>query len=208
MVVGDEVKRTVPVRQVLAVLAFLVAIVPAWACASRAAPPGPGEARGILPDLRGQRILVLPVQLRAGVPEGIQVDDELNHALRTLGQGVEWIFPPEMDALLARSPGASARIRDLPVRVFLQAEVERIGDPLYGDLRRLSALTGAGLALIPVELRYSEAGAYRITAALVSLRSGRVNWVGVVEGDSRGADDPGALASVAERLARAVMPLG
>jgi hypothetical protein len=208
MVVGDEVKRTVPVRQVLAVLAFLVAIVPAWGCASRAAPPGPGEARGILPDLRGQRILVLPVQLRAGVPEGIQVDDELNHALRSLGQGVEWIFPPEMDALLARSPGASARIRDLPVRVFLQAEVERIGDPLYGDLRRLSALTGAGLALIPVELRYSEAGAYRITAALVSLRSGRVNWVGVVEGDSRGADDPGALASVAERLARAVMPLG
>jgi hypothetical protein len=138
----------------------------------------------------------------------MQADDELNHALRTLGQGVEWIFPPEMDALLARSPGASARIRDLPVRVFLQAEVERIGDPLYGDLRRLSALTGAGLALIPVELRYSEAGAYRITAALVSLRSGRVNWVGVVEGDSRGADDPGALASVAERLARAVVPLG
>jgi hypothetical protein len=138
----------------------------------------------------------------------MQADEEFAHAFRTLGQGVEWIFPPEMDALLSRSPGVSARIRDLPVRVFLQADVERIGDPLYGDLRRLSALTGAGLALIPVELRYSEAGAYRITGALVSLRSGRVNWLGVVEGDVRGAADPGALASVVERLARAVVPLG
>jgi hypothetical protein len=113
-----------------------------------------------------------------------------------------------MDDRLARSPGVSARIRDLPVGVFLRAEVERIGDPLYGDLRRLSALTGAGLALIPVELRYADVGAYRITAALVSLRSGRVNWLGVVEGEAGVADDPGALASAAERLARAVLPFG
>jgi hypothetical protein len=208
MQVGEKVGGRYPMRGGMVVAYFLTALLPTLGCASRGGPPGPGEARGFLPDLRGQRVLVLPVQLRAGVPEGMQADEELAHAFRTLGQGVEWIFPPEMDALLSRSPGASARIRDLPVRVFLQADVERIGDPLYGELRRLSALTGAGLALIPVELRYSEAGAYRVTGALVSLRSGRVNWLGVVEGDVRGAADPGALASVAERLARAVVPPG
>jgi len=121
---------------------------------------------------------------------------------------VTWVFPPDVDEILTRSPGVSARIRDLPVGVFLRTEVERIGDPLYGELRRLSALTGAGVALIPVELRFAEDGAYRMTAALVALRSGMVNWLGVVEGEEGPAKDPGALASVADRLARAILPFG
>jgi hypothetical protein len=208
MLAGREGMGRAPGRSGLAALAFMLVALPAWGCASRPGPPGPGEARGLLPDLRGQRVLVLPIQLRGGVPDGALADAELAHALRALGQGVDWVLPPEMDDRLARSPGVSARIRDLPVGVFLRAEVERIGDPLYGDLRRLSALTGAGLALIPVELRYADVGAYRITAALVSLRSGRVNWLGVVEGEAGVADDPGALASAAERLARAVLPFG
>jgi hypothetical protein len=204
---GEGVRRA-PLGSGVAALALALAILPAWGCASRPAPPGPGEARGFVPDLRGQRVLVLPVQLHAGIPDGTPADAELAHALRTHGHDVGWVFPPEVDELLARSPGVSALIRELPVGVFLRAEVERIGDPLYGDLRRLSALTGAGMALIPVELRRMEAGSYRITAALVSLRSGRVNWQGVVEGDVRVEADPAALASAAERLARAVLPLG
>ena len=204
---GEGVRRA-PVGFGPVALALMLAVLPVWGCASRPGPPGPGEFRGVVPDLRGQRVLVLPVQLRGSVPDGPLADAELAHALRTLGQGVGWVFPPEVDELLARSPGVSALIRELPVGVFLRAEVERIGDPLYGDLRRLSALTGAGIALIPVELRYSEAGAYRITAALVSLRSGRVDWQGVVEGDVRAEEDPAALASAAEKLARAVLPFG
>jgi len=208
MLAVEEGMRGIPGRSGAVLLGLLLMVVYAWGCASRPSPPGPGEARGVLPDLRGQRVLVLPVQLRDGLPHEALADAELAYALRTVGPAVEWIFPPDIDALLARSPGVSASIRDLPVGVFLRAEVRRIGDPLYGDLRRLSTLTGAGMAVIPVELRYSDVGAYRITAALVSLRSGHVDWFGVVEGEVGLAEDPGALASATERLARALLPFG
>jgi hypothetical protein len=113
-----------------------------------------------------------------------------------------------MDEILQRSPGVPAQIRGLPVQVFLQAEVNRVGDPLYGHLLRLAGLTGADVALIPVELKYGEDAAYLIAAALISTSSGRVIWYGVMEGDSGEAQSPAALASVAEMLARALLPFG
>jgi hypothetical protein len=152
-------------------------------------------------------VLVLPVQLREGVPTDATVDEELSYALRARGSRVQWVFPPEVEAALRRSPGVQARTRDLPVGVFLQAEVRRIGDPLFGDLRRLTVLTGSELALIPVELRYAEGG-FRLTAALVNARDGRVAWLGVVQGSVLSPEAPEALASVADALARTLLPLG
>jgi hypothetical protein len=101
-----------------------------------------------------------------------------------------------------------ARIRDLPVQIFLQAEVNRVGDPLFGHLIRLRGLTGADVALIPVELRYAEVGSYQLAAALLDTRSGRVFWYGVVQGEPGAAEDISALASVSEALARVILPLG
>lgn len=152
--------------------------------------------------------MVLPVQLQVGVPQGLLVDPELAHALRTRGEGVTWVFPPEIDEILERSPGVRTQTRGLPVHVFLQAEVNRIGDPLFGDILRLGGLTGADVALIPVELKYEGDGSYSIAAALIGTRSGRVSWYGIVGGNPGGATDPAALASVADRLARALLPFG
>ena len=180
----------------------------AWGCGSSPAPPGPGEARGAIPDLRGTAVMVFPVQLKAGVPGGVFADPELAHALRTRGEGVQWIFPPEMEEILGRSPGVPAQVRGLPVQMFLQAEVNRVGDPLFGHLLRLSGLTGADVALIPVELRYGEGEAYLMSAALIGIRTGRVFWYGVTEGDPGEAAHPGTLASVTEKLARALLPFG
>ena len=192
--------------------ALALALATAWSAAGCASQPrglpGPGEARGSVPDLRGTRVLVLPVQLRQGVPAGVTVDEELAFALRSRGETVGWVFPPEMEEALRRSPGMPARLVDLPVGMFLQAEVKRIGDPLYGEIRRLGALAGADVALIPIELRYDQEGAYRLTAALVSVLTGRVPWLGVVEGAEGGAEEPGTLASLADALALAVVPLG
>ena len=196
--------RTIPNRIAPAALALLLA----WNCGPPPAPPGPGESRGAIPDLRGGTVMVFPVQLRTGVSQGILADSELAHALRSRGEGVTWVFPPEMDRILQRSPGIPAQIRGLPVRVFLQAEVNRVGDPLYGHLLRLAGLTGADVALIPVELKYGEDAAYLIAATLIATSSGRVIWYGVMEGDSGEAQSPAALASVAEMLARALLPFG
>jgi len=146
--------------------------------------------------------------MEVDVPQGVTADAELAHALRTRGEGVAWVFSPDMEEMLARSPSVTARLRDLPVRIFLQAEVNRIGDPLFGNLIRLGGLTGADVALIPVELRYQESGRFQLGAALIEVRNARVLWYGVVEGAVGEAEDPAALASVAEALARAILPFG
>lgn len=190
------------------ITALLPMVMIAWGCGPPPAPPGPGEARGAIPDLRSAAVMVFPVQLRTSVPGGVLADPELAHALRTRGEGMAWVFPPEMDEILQRSPGVPAQIRGLPVHVFLQAQVDRIGDPLLGHLIRLGALTGANVALIPVELKYGENEAYIISAALIGVRTGRVIWYGVVEGGPGRATDPGALASVSEMLAKALLPFG
>jgi len=195
---------TIPNRVAPMTLALLLA----WNCGSPPPPPGPGESRGAIPDLRGWTVMVLPVQVKTGVPQGVLVDSELAHALRTRGEGVTWVFPPEMDGILERSPGVPTQIRGLPVHMFLQAEVNRVGDPLFGHLFRLAGLTGADVALIPVELKYGEGGAYLMSVALIGTRMGRVSWYGVIEGGVGEAQSPASLASVAEMLARALLPFG
>jgi len=192
-------------RRVSSVL--LVSILAA-SCGPPPAPPGPGEARGLVPDLSGYKVMVLPIQQKLGVPEGLTVDSELAHALRSRGRAVTWAFPSDIDEVLARSPGVRVQTNALPVQIFRQAEVNRIGDPLFGIILRLGGLTGADVALIPVELRYGPGGAYILSVALVGVRTGRVSYYGVMEGKAGAADDPGALASVAEVVARTLLPLG
>jgi len=187
-------------------ISLVLVLLVAWSCGPPPAPPGPGEARGFVPDLRGYPVMVFPIQLQSGVPQGLLGDPELAHALGNRGQGVDWIFPQDMENILRRSPSVPAQIQGLPVQVFLQAEVKRVGEPLYGHLVRLGGLTGADVALIPVELRYGEDGSYLLSVAVVVIRTARVAWYGVVEGAPGDADDQGALASVAEKMAQVLLP--
>lgn len=191
----------------LAVGFTLLLLVFGFGCGGRQGPPAPGDSQGAIPDLRGRQVMVLPVQNLVGVEPSLTPDPELGHALRARGGEVEWVFPPEMETMLRRSPGVRAQIRNLPVGVFLQAEVRRIGDPLYGHIRRLAGLTGAEVALLPVELRFS-GDEYQIGAAIVDPRSGRVLWYGIVAGGPGRAQDPGTLASAIDALARTLLPWG
>ena len=176
-------------------------------CAGRQAAPEAGSEIGGVPDLRGRRVMLFPVQSGRGLAGGLDPELELAFALTGRGSQVLWILPAEMRSALARSPGLQMEVDALPVGIFLQAEVERVGDPLFGYLRRMGALTGADLALIPVEVRYRAAadtipGATEIAAALLNVRNGRVYWFGIVEGQGGGPEDPGSLASAADALAR------
>jgi hypothetical protein len=176
-------------------------------CSSNPPPPGPGESWGAVPDLRGHRVLLLPVQLEAGVPPDLNPDAELAHAVRSRGGSVDWVLPEEAEEVVRRAPGLNARVTGLPVGIFLQARVKRVGDPLFRDVRQLAELTGAEVTLIPVEVRYGEGEGYQVAAAILNPRSGRVYWYGVVEGEAGSAEDPRALASMADALARALFPL-
>lgn len=188
----------------LAVVATLAAV----GCGGTAEPPAPGASRGLPPDLRGRRVMVLPVQDRGGVPG--TVDPELLFQLRDRAPGVEWIPHEEIEERLERSPGLQAEVRGLPVGVFRSAEVRRIGDPLYGQLRRMAALVDAPVALLPVAVALRAAGSpgevvARFQAALVDVRTGRVLWFGVEEGRSGPARDAAVLASAVDALARSLL---
>lgn len=197
--------------------AALVAGVAAglWGCAS-APPPAAGQSRGYVPTLDGTEVIVFPVQRNLGVSGDATA--ELVFALEGPGAGPAWLLPDELRRTLARSPGLDAPLDNLPVDVFLRAQVNRIGDPIYGVLRRIGAVTGADLALLPVAVRPGAApvdstgttldapAPAEYVAALLEVRTGRVVWFGVEAGDPGADDDPGRLASAAEALARRLVP--
>jgi hypothetical protein len=174
----------------------------------------------VIPDLSGVRVMVFPVQ--EGTLPG-DTEAELGFALESRAPAVTWISPDELRAAARGSPGYDVVVEGLPVGIFLQAEVRRVGDPLYGYLRRMGALVDADAALIPIRLQYrvpqledssgeprggvgeAEAapqGRAEVTSVLISLVSGRVHWFGIVEGEPGEPTDPAVLASTLDALAR------
>jgi len=186
---------------------LILLLVASTGCAARAStPPSAGYERGGIPELRGERVLLLPLQVRAGGHPDL--DRELEFALRQGGDRVDWIWPEATREILRRSPGVGIRIDDLPVRGFMVGELQRVGDPLFGDLYRLGALTSAPWALLPVEARgRAEADGtetVEIAAALLDTRTGRVVWFGIVAGSPGAVGSLPASSSAAEALARRV----
>ena len=191
-----------------ALVGTLLAAVMAVGCAGTAPAPSAGESVGFIPDLRGRRVMVFPVQLRAGV--AADADPEIAFALRTRTTEVAWIFSEELEAVVARSPSVDTAVRGLPVGVFLSAEIERVGDPLYGQLLRLGALTNSEVALIPVAIGTGGQGVdstlvVEIAATIVNVRSGQVIWFGVVGGRPGPVADFGLVASAVEELAETLL---
>jgi hypothetical protein len=177
-------------------------------CGARSAPPPePGTIRGVAPDLRGIRVLLLPVQQNLGVRGDL--DGELAYALRERSGEVDWITAVEVEEVLARSPAMQARTRGLPVGAFVQAEVQRIGDPLFGELRRMAALVDAQAVVIPVQATLEavpgEDPRVRLWTALIDVRSGRVPWFAVLEGGAFPTGDPRSIASAVEEVSRSLL---
>jgi hypothetical protein len=198
-------------RWVAVISAVLLAAVAACAPTT---PPSAADPPRAVPDLRGQRVMLFPVQSLER--DGVEVDAELGFALTQRGSEVTWIRAEQMRRAITTSPGLDVKLEGLPVAVFLQTEVRRVGDPLFGYLRRMGALMSADLALIPVVAREAatssaaapsrDEGAVEIAATVINVRDGRVLWFGVGAGAPGPATDPRTLASAAEALARRLLP--
>ena len=185
--------------------ALTISAVLMAACGGAPPPPEAGEFVGSIPDMMGRTVMVLPVQTVDGVPEPI--DPELEFALNEHGEGIEWIFPNRLQRQVDRTPALDVNLDALPVGTFFRAEVERIGEPLFGHIRRLAGLTGADMAVIPLQVRYRMAAdtvdsGIEVMSTVLDAVSGRVFWTGVVDGEPGAADDPGTLASAADSFAR------
>jgi hypothetical protein len=151
--------------------------------------------------------MVLPVQQNLGVRG--DPDAEIAFGLGERNTEVTWISPSEVEEVLRRSPAIRANLRGLPVGHFLTAEVRRVGDPLYGELRRLSSLVDADAVLVPVQVSLeAEPGSdptVRLWTALIEVRTGRVLWFSVLDGGAYAPTDPRGLASAVDVMARSLL---
>jgi hypothetical protein len=139
-------------------------------------------------------------------------DAELAFVLNDLGGDVDWILEQEIVEVLDRSPAIRARTRGLPVGLFLQAEVDRVGDPLYGQLRRMASLVDAEAILLPVQASFEANQSVersnprvRLTLTMIEPRTGRVIWFAIDEGGDFSRQDPRGLASAVENVARTLL---
>jgi hypothetical protein len=130
------------------------------------------------------------------------LDREIEFWLRDAAPRVSWVFAPEIERSLARSPSLRIEIRALAVSSFHRAQVQNIGDPLFGDLRSLNALLDARVALIPVAATWvrdaSGGGRVELAVALIDTLGGRVIWFGAIAGEP-GAEGSSAVAASAAR---------
>lgn len=205
----------------------LVALALAAGCGRPADDTGPVPALA-LAALGGQRVLVLPVHYVAAVPGGWLggsasaeearrgINAEIAFALGERGGTTQWALPGEIETALGREPGLGLRAYPLsadPIRRANARRLERVGDPLYGEVRKIAALLDARYVLFPVELLYDAArskeeaeGHAALWTVLFDARTGLVMWSGTVRGDPGPPGSGATVARAAQALARRFVP--
>lgn len=188
----------------------LLAIIALLSACAGGREPAPLTGTLANPGLAGQRIMVFPVQA-ASSPEA--ATGELVFALENRRGTGSWVFPGELARSLERSPGLDVPLTGLPVGVFARAEVRRIGDPLYGILRRAASLNGATAALVPVAVTFRATSpegpaSMEVLAAVVDVATGRVVWLDRTEAPAESPGDAGGIPRAMDALARRLLPGG
>lgn len=176
-------------------------------------PPSPDRPQPAVPNLAGLDVMVLPAQPGpGGVPAGF--DAAFGAVLEADAPGVDWILPPQLDRAVGRAPWLNIDPRSLSVSILRAPEAERIGEPLYGDLRRLGSIVNARYTVIPYLVRYAPPpdsigghGRIEIAAAIVDTIGGRILWRGLVAGERGPVGDEVVLGTAVQALARMVAPL-
>mgnify|MGYP000262405677 CR=1 FL=1 len=175
--------------------------------------PTADEPQRAVPNLAGLSVMVLPAQPGpGGVPVGL--DEALAANLADRSPGVNWVFPAQLERALTRAPWMQIRPRSLSVAQLRQPDVERIYDPLYGDLRRMGALVDARYAVLPYAAGYvqstvpGEQGRVEVAAVIIDTVGGRVLWHGIVAGERGAAGDEVVIGTAAQAVAAMVAPAG
>ena len=179
------------------------------------APPVPAATPA--PVLTGQNVMIFPVQ-RGNVPVANpqlqhftialdKVDAELSYWLPQVATNVKWTLPAAIRRAITRSPSLAVDIDNLAISSFQRAEVKRIGDPLFGDLRKLAAVLDTRVAVIPIAAERigmsPPTARVQVATAVIDAMSGMVIWFGVIEGDTDATSEEAGIASAAQAMARA-----
>lgn len=151
--------------------------------------PRPAPAL-LLSPLTGQPIPVLPLTFivadsgLVGIPTErvarlMWADSVLAEAFQTRGPEATWVFPPELRRVARRAPGIVKDPDQMSQAEMRFENLRTVPDPLLGNIRQLSALTGSRFVMIPAVLRFTRvAGGVKIESVLVlaDSRSGAIAW--------------------------------
>ncbi len=196
---------------------YLPLLVAFAACGGRPQNAPPVPAATPAPVLSGQTVMIFPVQ-RGNVPVAQaesqhftiateKLDAELAYWLPQVATNVKWTLPNAIQRAITRSPSLAIDINNLAVNSFQQAQVKRIGDPLFGDLRKLAAVLDTRLAVIPIAAERigatNDSARVQVATAVIDALSGNVVWFGIIESDADARGEEAGIASAAQAMARA-----
>jgi hypothetical protein len=219
-------RRRGPAAAIGSVLMQALLLALLLAGCARPAPPSADARQRPIPDLAGRTVMLLPVQAaiptitlpatadpaRPAVPLGAGqravLQAELAYWLPQQAPRARWVLPDAIERATAGSPAADMRPHELTVRDFQRSRLESIGDPLYGELRRIAVLMDARVALLPIGAlwvpEHGGLGRVHLAAALIDTMGGDVVWYGVVAGTAGAAADAATLGAAARALAEMI----
>lgn len=206
-----------------AVVAIGGACALAPACSGGTADTVPSTGFGIL---RGEAVLILPVQYVQRVPGGWigrasneadaarVADTELAFALSERGGRATWVLPEQQKRTLQRRPSIDVDPEALSAEEARREGVDLVDvkDPLRSEIRMLAALFDCRYAIIPLNVAYeqdekTQVGYLGILTLLIDTRRAQVLWSGVIADTSEQPPaSAGALAALAQRWADAISP--
>jgi hypothetical protein len=171
--------------------------------------------------LAGQQVALLPLTLVATDP-ALQSDTLFDHyrdrratlswadsvigdAFVGRGPEVKWVLPPALRKIARRAPGIVDDPDQMGQALLRAPKMRDVPDPLRASLRKLTAVVGGRVVMVPASLGFIREpdGAVRAELSLVAAdtRSGKVVWRSVALG---GGPTPAAALTAA---LEAVLPL-
>ncbi len=180
-------------------LAFLLTLAGPLAAQRQklpASPTVPAEA------LAGQSVAVMPLTLVAAEPALesdtsyaryrdrqttlLLADSLIGEALTGRAPEVQWVLPPTLRKLARRSPGIVGDPDQMGQAALRAPKMKDIPDPLRSSLRKLVAVAGGRVAMVPAALAFGRESDGRIRADLTLVaadtRAGKVLWRSVAVG--------------------------
>ena len=197
------------------VTTFALALFAAVPLAAQRAPALPVPVEG----LAGQQVALVPLTLVATDPAALPdsvfaplhdrratltwADSLIGEAFVGRAPEVNWVLPPALRKIARRSPGIVDDPDQMGQAMLRATRLREVPDPLRSSLRKLMAVVGGRIVMVPAALSFSSdtTGAVRAELSLVAAdsRSGKVLWrsgalgIGRTPGLALGAELNGVL---------------
>ena len=174
-----------------------------------AAQAPPKESVGLyVAALAGQQVAILPLTMlvadpafeddsawapyRDRGPALRRADSLVGGAFVSRAPEVKWVSAAELRKMARRAPGMLPDPDDMGQAMLRGPKIQEVPDPLRSSLRKLAAISGGRMVLVPAALGLSRdsTGPVRadLTLVMVDARGGRVIWRSIAHGIGPSAD--------------------